>query len=123
MVLDPMDELMEREEDMVGTYDHGLDTPSSTVPPIQGGFLLYRPSKADFEEILKLTKEGEWGGNGWKDSGIGYCCGGVGPDGLLSYFYHKEGLKHNLQKKSMRDGSKGQPVEGVRFFAADRQEY
>lgn len=35
MVLDPMDELMERKEDFVGTYDHGLDTPDSTVPPIQ----------------------------------------------------------------------------------------
>merc|ERR1719359_1320936 len=92
MVLDPMDELMERKEDFVGTYDHGLDTPDSTVPPIQGGFLLYRPSAKDFEEIVKLTKEGAWSGNGWKGSGIGWAYGGVGPDGLLSYFYHKDAV-------------------------------
>merc|ERR1719359_608391 len=83
MVLDPMDELMERKEDFVGTYDHGLDTPDSTVPPIQGGFLLYRPNGGDFQAITALTREGDWTRDvpGWKKSGIGYAYGGTGPDG------------------------------------------
>merc|ERR1711971_1443209 len=88
MIFDPMDELMELPEDFIGTYDHGLDGPASTAPPTQGGFLLLRPNMTDFEEVKALTREGDWGGSGWKRSGIGFCYGGVGPDGLLPYYYN-----------------------------------
>jgi len=125
MVLDPMDELMERKEDFVGTYDHGLDIAGSTVPPVQGGFLLYRPNGADFQAIKRLTKEGSWGGNGWKNSGIGYAYGGTGPDGLLAYFYHKGALPQlkKVGKKQILDGPYGNAVPGVRMFGADRSKY
>jgi len=125
MVLDPMDELMERKEDFVGTYDHGLDSAGSTVPPVQGGFLLYRPKAADFHEIQELTKEGDFAGMGWKSSGIGYAYGGTGPDGLLAYYFHKNAISElkTKGKKNIQDGPYGQPVEGVRMFAADRSKY
>jgi len=126
MVLDPMDELMERTEDFVGTYDPGLDTPSSLVPPVQGGFLLYRPNMADFKEVQRLTTEGEWyHSQGWGNSDIGYCYGGTGPTGLLSYLYHKDALPQlkAVGKKNIRDGPRGEVVPGVRMFAADRSVY
>merc|ERR1719387_640920 len=127
MVLDPMDELMERREDFVGTYDHGLDVEGSTVPPVQGGFLLYRPSLADFKEIQRLTQEGDWdiGGEGWKRSGIGYAYGGTGPDGLLAYLYHRGALSQlkKVGKAKIQDGVYGRAIPGVRMFAADRSKY
>jgi len=127
MVLDPMDELMECREDFVGTYDHGLDSDANMVPPVQGGFLLYRPNVADFHEIQKLTKEGDFSGMGWKNSKIGYAYGGTGPDGLLAYYFHKNALdelSHLKQgKKDIQDGIYGQPTKGVRMFAADRSKY
>merc|ERR1719230_1557909 len=97
MILDPMDELMDRKEDFLGTFDHGLDSPGSTVPPVQGGFLLFKPNMTDFEAIKELTREGDFTGRGWKGSNIGWAYGGTGPDGLLAYYYHKDAL-HELKK-------------------------
>lgn len=140
MILDPMDELFDRQEDFIGTYDIGLDTDSSTAPPAQGGFLLFRPSKKDFEEIKRLTREGDFGGDGlagWKRSGIGWAYGGTGPDGLLSYYYHKDALPQDAKKwesfdrvdfkrrlaESEVDFSSPPPPKGVRMLAADRKVY
>merc|ERR1719401_1299246 len=112
LILSPMDELMERKEDIIGVYDHGLDIDTSTVPPIQGGFLLFRPNATDFEEVKRLTREGDWGGSGWKQSGIGWCYGGVGPDGLLSYYFNKDGLEefNKVKKTSMQQNLQNGPI-------------
>jgi hypothetical protein len=125
MILDPMDELMESDADFLGTYDHGLDSGASTLPPTQGGFLLFRPSEADFLEVKKLTREGDWGGGGWKQSGIGYCYGGVGPDGLLAYYYNKDALPHlkHTSKASLVEGISNPRVPGSRMHAVDRAIY
>jgi hypothetical protein len=126
MILDPMDELMEADADFVGTYDHGLDTHGSTLPPAQGGFLLFRPSEADFLEIKRLTQEGDWGGAGWKGSGIGWCYGGVGPDGLLAYYYNKDALtylKSQSGKVSLAEGISSSQLPGSRMLAVDRSIY
>eukprot|EP00929_Paragymnodinium_shiwhaense_P066097 TRINITY_DN33123_c0_g2_i1.p1 TRINITY_DN33123_c0_g2~~TRINITY_DN33123_c0_g2_i1.p1 ORF type:complete len:482 (-),score=103.10 TRINITY_DN33123_c0_g2_i1:193-1638(-) len=104
LILDPMDELMEREEDFIGTYDHGLDVPGSTVPPVQGGFLLFRPRLEDFNELKSLSQKGEWEGDGWQHSRVGFCYGGVGPVGLLAYWYNKAGL--TKFKKLARDNER-----------------
>lgn len=125
MVLDPMDELMEREEDFVGTYDHGLDIDESTMPPTQGGFLLFRPNMTDFEAVEHLTREGDWGGGGWKHSGIGYCYGGVGPDGLLSYYFSKDALPNvrAMGKKHLPEGIDQRRVAGSRALYVERPVY
>merc|ERR1712232_225911 len=125
LVMDAMDELMELEEDFIGVYDHGLDTATSTAPPAQGGFLLFRPNKTDFDAIKALTREGDWDGAGWKRSGIGFCYGGVGPDGLLPYYYNKDALKNIKQKtkKLLPEGIASRSVKGSRWKAVDRPIY
>jgi hypothetical protein len=124
LVLDPMDELLERGEDFVGVYDHGLDGGlDSVMPPAQGGFLLFRPNKTDFEAVTALTREGNWSGNGWEESKIGYCYGGVGPDGLLAYYFNKDALPQLrlLGKTRLPEGEAAVP--GSRMYAADRAIY
>lgn len=125
VILDPMDELMERDEDFVGVRDHGLDVAFSTVPPTQGGFLLFRPNMSDFNELVSLTTEGDWGGNGWKNSGIGYCYGGVGPDGLLTYHFNSgaSSLLSSEKKSSLPEGLAYAPLPGSRMVAVDRAVY
>eukprot|EP00928_Gymnodinium_smaydae_P004468 TRINITY_DN11517_c0_g4_i1.p2 TRINITY_DN11517_c0_g4~~TRINITY_DN11517_c0_g4_i1.p2 ORF type:complete len:424 (-),score=105.79 TRINITY_DN11517_c0_g4_i1:35-1306(-) len=128
LVLDPMDELMELPEDFVGTYDHGLDVPNSVSPPVQGGFLLFRPSLKDLRRIRHLTGEGDFhfgGKAGWKNSGVGYAYGGTGPDGMLAYFYQRGALsrmeKHG--KKELPEILGAAPLKGSRMRAVDRSVY
>lgn len=97
VILQPMDEIMGLEEDFLGVYDHGLDGPSSTMPPAQGGWLLFRPRQADYDQVVNITIQGRWSGRGWEQSQIGYCYGGVGPDGLLQYYFNKDALPKYFQ--------------------------
>eukprot|EP00929_Paragymnodinium_shiwhaense_P120998 TRINITY_DN93102_c0_g1_i1.p1 TRINITY_DN93102_c0_g1~~TRINITY_DN93102_c0_g1_i1.p1 ORF type:complete len:488 (+),score=80.94 TRINITY_DN93102_c0_g1_i1:117-1580(+) len=110
IIFDPMDELMRLDEPFIATYDHGLDVPGSNVPPIQGGFLLFRPSMNDFKNLAVMAMNGEWGGDGWEKSRVGYCYGGVGPVGQLPYYFNKDSVdafKHyqrqNDKKNKERD--------------------
>lgn len=128
LVLDPMDELMDLREDFVGTYDHGLDCCGSAIPPVQGGFLLFRPNATDFEMVKALTREGDWrGGAGWKGSHVGYWYGGIGPDGLLQYFYNKDALASRaLSSHGHRDlpeGIQKPGLAGSRMKVVDRSVY
>lgn len=128
LVLDPMDELMELPEDFAGVYDHGLDCCGSRVPPVQGGFLLMRPNATDFEAIKALTREGDFGGGGWKKSGVGYWYGGVGPDGLLAYYFNKDALAHlpKVQLEGHRELAEGidkPTLRGSRMKAVDPSVY
>jgi len=125
MIIEPMDELFELDADFIGIYDHGLDTPTSSLPPAQGGFLLFRPNKADFDAINDLTREGDWDGGGWKRSGIGFCYGGVGPDGLLQYYYNKDALAtfKRIGKTRLPEGPNPRKLEGSRWIAVDREVY
>lgn len=115
MILDPMDELMELEDrDFVGTYDWGLDSSGGRKLPVQGGFLLFKPNATDFHEILEITREGDFTGAGWKGSGFGYCYGGVGPTGLLSYLYHKDALMEREASGSADRGVIAFTEEGLK---------
>jgi hypothetical protein len=128
IIFDPMDELFERDEDFVGTFDLGLDTGLeniTTMPPVQGGFLLFQPNMNDFESIRQLTREGDWGGDGWKSSGIGWCYGGVGPDGLLAYYFNKDALAEakRVTKQFLPEGLHKPGLTGSRMIAVDRAKY
>merc|ERR1719238_2422634 len=96
MILAPMDGIIDAKEDLVGTYDvameGGLENMNNVVPVVQGGFLLVRPNVTDLEEIKRITREGRFGGGGWENSRIGYAYGGVGPQGMFSYHFHKQWL-------------------------------
>jgi len=120
--------LMEANQDFIGTYDHGLDISDSLVPPVQGGFLLFKPNITDFEAIKKLTREGDFrSGSGWQGSNIGWAYGGTGPDGLLAYYFHKDGLTQikKVGKQQLPEGLMNlhHQVAGVKMLAVDRAVY
>merc|ERR1719401_2631155 len=83
---------MDAKEDLVGTYDVAMEgkVMHNVVPVVQGGFLLVRPNATDLEEIKRITREGTFNGGGWQNSHIGYAYGGVGPQGMMSYYFHKD---------------------------------
>jgi len=127
IVLDPMDELMELQDDFVGTFDHGLDCCGSRMPPVQGGFLLFRPNATDFENVKDLTREGAWSGDGWKHSRIGYWYGGIGPDGLLQYYFNKDALDNlpprQSEHRELEEGIAKPSLPGSRMKFVDRDVY
>jgi len=127
IVLDPMDELMDLQDDFVGTFDHGLDCCGSRMPPVQGGFLLFRPNATDFENVKALTREGDWSGAGWKNSRVGYWYGGIGPDGLLQYYFNKDALKNlppaEIGHRELAEGIAKPSLLGSRMKSVDRDVY
>mmetsp|Transcript_70832 Transcript_70832/g.187875 ORF Transcript_70832/g.187875 Transcript_70832/m.187875 type:complete len:379 (-) Transcript_70832:109-1245(-) len=128
IVMDPMDELMELEDDFVGTYDFGVDCCGSRIPPVQGGFLLVRPNLTDFENVKALTREGDWQpGLGWKSSHIGYWYGGIGPDGLLQYYFNKDALEKlppiQIEHRELEEGIAKPSQPGSRMKVVDRDVY
>jgi hypothetical protein len=127
IILDPMDELMELPDDFVGTYDHGLDCCASRLPPVQGGFLLFRPNATDFENVKALTREGDWSGAGWKNSHVGYWYGGIGPDGLLQYYFNKDALENlppiKTEHRELEEGISKPSLPGSRMKVVDRDVY
>jgi len=128
IVMDPMDELMELQDDFVGTYDFGVDCCGSRIPPVQGGFLLFRPNATDFENVNALTREGDWAaGWGWKRSRIGYWYGGIGPDGLLQYYFNKDAVNDlppiQFEHRELQEGIARPSLPGSRMKAVDRNVY
>mmetsp|Transcript_11667 Transcript_11667/g.36386 ORF Transcript_11667/g.36386 Transcript_11667/m.36386 type:complete len:379 (-) Transcript_11667:36-1172(-) len=92
LLLEPIDEIFDipSSHALVGTYNHNLDISSSVFPAVQGGFLLFSPSLSDFQALVNLTREGDYRAEtGWKGSNTGWVYGGVGPQGLLSFYYNQ----------------------------------
>jgi len=74
--------------DLAYTYDYGMGKRGLRTPPIQGGFLLVRPSPSVLAELLEIVREGDFRpGSGWGGSNIGHFWGGVTVQGLLPYYY------------------------------------
>jgi len=92
MMLRSFDELLDVDTKirLLGTYDYELDTPGSAFPPINGGWLLFRPNLTDFHALRALIREGDFRpSSGWKGSGTGWAYGGAGPQGLLSFYFNQ----------------------------------
>jgi hypothetical protein len=140
IILDPMDAIMDAKEDLVGTYDVAMEGGGrNVVPVVQGGFLLVRTNITDLEEIKRTSREGKFGGSGWENSHIGYAYGGVGPQGMMSYHYHKDWELVVNQAPGYRDPHPAEKerlfrefdpayktatsVPGKRFLALDRRAY
>jgi len=86
-----LDALFERDLEpgaVMFTYDHAMDAPKqSRAPPVQGGFLLLRPSAKTFEHMIDIVREGDFRQNtGWGGTKIGWCWGGQTVQGLVSYY-------------------------------------
>eukprot|EP00040_Diaphanoeca_grandis_P008774 m.46363 g.46363 ORF g.46363 m.46363 type:complete len:445 (-) comp20224_c0_seq1:102-1436(-) len=114
LVLGPMDELAGPEADDVslfGTFDYGMHVGSGQRwPPVQGGFLCMKPNKDVYNEITNVVKTKKFCcGKGWDDSKVGWYYGGVGPQGLLAYYYlhmQDDWLKTELKTATWTPGRK-----------------
>ena len=71
--------------------------------PAQGGFLLIKPSEADFRGIIRtiLTTEFKNGG-GWNGSKIGWFWGGMTVQGVLPYYYNRVSVNPQTPNKTRR---------------------
>lgn len=75
------------EKDLLFTGDYNMKG-NSPVPPVQGGFLVVRPSVERYEELRAIIIKGDFGNKGWGGSRIGNFWGGQTIQGILAYFYH-----------------------------------
>jgi len=88
MVAQNMDELWYHEESMLYTSDYGMATGRPSVPPVQGGFFVVKPSLTVFDALVETVREGHYTqGRGWGDRNTGRFYGGMTIQGLLPYFY------------------------------------
>eukprot|EP00611_Tribonema_gayanum_P001806 TRINITY_DN1131_c0_g2_i1.p2 TRINITY_DN1131_c0_g2~~TRINITY_DN1131_c0_g2_i1.p2 ORF type:complete len:346 (-),score=88.04 TRINITY_DN1131_c0_g2_i1:484-1521(-) len=86
MVLQPLDEWIAKDVDLVYTEDAPMASNKHNMP-VQGGFLLLRPSLEIFQTLVEIVRKGDFTGDGWNKSGIGWFWGGDTIQGLLAYYY------------------------------------
>eukprot|EP00912_Choanoflagellata_sp_UC4_P000363 UC4_evm1s224 len=92
-VLQNMDHLFGddyEDKTLLWTGDYNMASKRDHIPPVQGGFLVIKPSFKVFQEMRDIVQEGDFRpGAGWKSSGIGHFWGGPTIQGLLPYYYAK----------------------------------
>lgn len=89
IIVKSLDHLFDSPKEAQFTYDHGMDG-GGAAPPVQGGFLLLRPSERTFQNMIDIVREGDFRpGTGWAGSHIGWCWGGQSFQGLTSYYYNR----------------------------------
>ena len=85
------------------SMDYSLNWPWHKEAPVQGGWLVFRPSKEIFDEYIEITLEGNWTGGfnnevGWGHLGFGGWVGSAAIQGIVAYYYghfHRGGAKQN----------------------------
>jgi hypothetical protein len=82
-----VDELLDQQKDFIYTKDYGMGGGTNSV--VQGGWLLLRPNRTVFDDILTVFKRGNFGGGGWEKSGVGYAWGGPTVQGLTAYYFYR----------------------------------
>ena len=88
IVYDNMDELYDIDKELLWTGDYNMQG-KSPVPPVQGGFLVIKPSLKTFEAFQAVIRKGDHtGGGGWGGSKIGNFWGGQTIQGILPYYYY-----------------------------------
>jgi hypothetical protein len=75
------------QKDFIYTKDYGMGGGDNSV--VQGGWLLLRPNRTVFDDILTVFKKGNFGGGGWEQSGVGYAWGGPTVQGLTAYYFYR----------------------------------
>lgn len=87
LMLKPVDNLFNIDKDLVYTADVNMASSPRNMP-VQGGFLLCRPSMDTFNTLVKIVLKGDFAaGSGWAKSGIGFFYGGATIQGLLAYYF------------------------------------
>jgi hypothetical protein len=99
LVLGPMHELFARDASLIYTCDYNMMNQKTrakhpeAVCPVQGGFVVVRPSRLAFDTMVAVMREGRFGAgvksgaSGWNGTGIGHWWGGVTFQGLVPFFY------------------------------------
>lgn len=94
LMLGPVDELYELNRTLLYTKDMDMLDDASRRKPngrdlamIQGGFVLLRPEPKAFDDIMAIVRKGDWGGQGWGKTGVGYGYGGPTFQGVLPYYW------------------------------------
>eukprot|EP01039_Chlorochromonas_danica_P005802 gene5802-6390_t len=82
-----LDTLLSIDKELLYTGDYNMKG-HSPVPPVQGGFLVIRPSMERFHEFQAIIRKGDHGTKGWGGSKIGNFWGGQTIQGIMPYFYH-----------------------------------
>lgn len=82
-----MDDLLDLEKDLVYTKDVGMGGGENAL--VQGGFILAKPNRTVFNDILDIFKRGNFDGGGWEKSRVGYAWGGATVQGLVAYYFYK----------------------------------
>jgi hypothetical protein len=78
LVLDAMDELFEMDKHLIYTCDYGMMTPGSKACPVQGGFLVVKPSMEEYHALVGTVLKGDFrDGGGWGGEHIGWFWGGM----------------------------------------------
>ena len=134
LVLDPMDELVAAGQGgvlLAATLDYYSTCCGQRWPPVNGGFLSVAPDRAVYDDLVRLTKETPFvGGSGWMKSNIGYYYGGIGPQGLLAfYFFHvliepgRRGAPHNASNTDIVSDPAALWPKGRVFLELDQCAY
>jgi hypothetical protein len=88
VVYNNMDPLFSIDKELLWTGDYNMQG-NSPVPPVQGGFLVIRPSLDTFAEYQAIIRKGDHsGGKGWGGTKIGNFWGGQTIQGIMPYFYY-----------------------------------
>lgn len=87
IVYNSMDELFDIDKELLWTGDYNMRG-ASPVPPVQGGFLVIKPSMETFKEFQAIIRKGDHSGKGWGGTKIGNFWGGQTIQGILPYFYY-----------------------------------
>lgn len=87
IVFQNMDELYKMDYGLIHTSDYNMGT--KPVPPVQGGFLVVRPSMDIFTEFQNIIRKGDYGRAGWGGTHVGKFWGGQTIQGIMPYFYYK----------------------------------
>jgi hypothetical protein len=89
VVLQSLEHLYEHDAvEIMYTGDYALKSRSPVVP-LQGGFIVFKPSLERFTELQGVIRQGRHGRLGWEESMVGNFWGGQSIAGLIPYVYHR----------------------------------
>ena len=91
LFLNPIDELFARNYSLIYTTDPNMATfKGIDKMPVQGGFIILQPSYHDYQNLINIVMNIEFGsGTGWNRSKIGWFWGGMTVQGVLPYYYNR----------------------------------
>eukprot|EP01038_Epipyxis_sp_PR26KG_P011445 gene11445-15332_t len=91
IMLNPIDELFSTNYSLIYTTDPNMASyKGEDKLPVQGGFIIFKPSIEDYSNIIELLMTTEFNnGGGWNNSKVGWFWGGMTIQGILPYYYNR----------------------------------